>query len=88
MTPTYEEACNNLDIQTLEARRTSLCLSFAIKCTESEKFKHMFRENDANQYEKFQVPFAKTSRYKNSPKVYLTRLSNDHHAKQTKPLEA
>ena len=28
--------------------------------------------------DKFDVPFAITTRYKNSPKVYLTRLLNDY----------
>ena len=28
--------------------------------------------------DKFDVPFAKSSRYKKSPKVYLTNLLNEH----------
>ena len=79
---TYEEACILLDIQTLEYRRSQLCLKFALKILENKKFKDFFilntNSNNLRNQEKFSVPFATTSRYKNSPKVYLTRLLNDH----------
>ena len=79
---TYEQACKSFDILTLEQRRKQLCLKFALRILENEKFKDFFilntNINNIRKQEKFFVPFARTSRYKNSPKVYLTRLLNEH----------
>ena len=81
----YEQACRLLSIQTLKQRRIQLCLTFSLKILENEKFKDFFRPNqnfsDIRSQEKFQVPFAHTSRYQDSPKVYLTNLLNEHFKK-------
>ena len=78
----YEGACKFFDILTLEQRRKQLCLKFALRILQNEKFKDFFtlntNTNNIRKQEKFYVPFARTSRYKNSPKVYLTRLLNEH----------
>ena len=80
----YQTACTTLEVDSLENRRKKLCLNFALKCLNSEKFKDMFKFNTvAEDYkirvpDKFDVPFAKSSRYKKSPKVYLTNLLNEH----------
>ena len=78
----YEQACQLLNVQTLKQRRTQLCLTFSLKILENEKFKDFFQPNqnncDIRSQEKFQVPFARTSRYQDSPKVYLTNLLNEH----------
>ena len=78
----YTAACQTLKIQTLDHRRTNICLKFALKCLASEKFKHMFKPNrlafNLRDPDKFDVPFAITTRYKDSPKVFLTRLLNDY----------
>ena len=74
----YNHACTTLNTQTLEQRRTKLSLNFALKCLQSDKFYNFFKLNPAAHHEKFAVPFASTSRYQNSPKVYLTRLLNEH----------
>ena len=79
----YSTACNNLNLQTLKTRQTNLCLKFALKCLESDKFCSLFVSNKVkNVYklrdaDKFDVPLASTSRYKNSPRIYLTNLFND-----------
>ena len=80
----YTSACQTLQIDTLETRRTKLCLNFALKCLKNENFKDLFKPNTVQDSyrvrdaDKFDVPFASTSRYKDSPKPYLTRLLNDH----------
>ena len=77
----YHHACLKLDVQTLASRRVKLCLSFSLKCLESDKHKHLFKLNKQTNIRNpdiFAVPYAHTSRYFNSPKVYLTRLLNEH----------
>ena len=77
----YPHACIFLNVQNLQVRRTKISLSFALKCISSEKHKHLFKLNthtDVRNPEKFDVPFANTTRYFNSPKLYLTRLLNNH----------
>ena len=80
----YENACSLMNIETLDDRRTHLCLSFALKCLKNNKFEDLFEQNKPGMHEKFNVPFAHTSRYLDSPKVYLTRLLNHHFGRQTK----
>ena len=77
----YHHACLNLDVQTLSSRRSKLCLTFASKCLESVKHRHLFKLNthiNIRNPEKFDVPHAHTTRYFKSPKLYLTRLLNNH----------
>ena len=80
----YENACHLMKIETLDDRRTNLCLSFALKCLKNKKFEDLFQPNPGI-HEKFEVPFAHTSRYFDSPKVFLTRLLNQHFGNQAKP---
>jgi hypothetical protein len=77
----YHQACISLDLQSLQVRRTKLSLNFALKCLSSDKFKTLFKLNihtNIRNPDKFDVPFAHSSRYMNSPKLYLTRLLNSH----------
>ena len=80
----YTTACASLNIETLETRRRKLSLNFALKCLKNDKFKDLFKFNTVGAHykirevDKFDVPFAKSSRYKKSPKVYLTNLLNEH----------
>ena len=80
----YTTACATLNIETLETRRRKLSLNFALKCLKNEKFKDLFKLNTVGAHykirdvDRFDVPFAKSSRYKKSPKVYLTNLLNEH----------
>ena len=80
----YSHACTTLNTQTLDHRRTKLSLNFALKCLQSDKFCNFFKLNPARHHEKFAVPFASTTRYQNSPKVYLTHLLNEHFRKKDK----
>ena len=80
----YQTACESMEVESLETRRTKLCLKFALKCLKSEKFKDFFEVNsskDCYQFrdtETFYIPFASTTRYQKSPKIYLTSLLNKH----------
>ena len=78
----YHVACKQLNIQTLEQRRLHLCLKFALKISGNPKFKDFFQlnsnTNNFRSQEKYFVPFAKSSRYKKLPKVFLTRLLNEY----------
>ena len=77
----YHQACIFLQVQNLHLRRVQLSLTFGLKCTQSEKFKHLFTMNpntNLRNPNKFDLPMAKSSRYFNSPRLYITRLLNDH----------
>ena len=80
----YKTACEFMKVESLETRRTNLCLKFALKCLKSEKFKDFFEVNsskDCYQFrdtETFYIPFASTTRYQKSSKIYLTSLLNKH----------
>ena len=77
----YHQACIRLKVQNLRSRRVQLSLNFGLKCAESEKIKHLFTINPNNNLRnpnKFDLPMAKSSRYFNSPRLYITRLLNDH----------
>ena len=79
----YNQACLLMNIDTLETRRINLSLNFGLKCISSEQHSHFFQLNKQTSIrnpEKFHVPFARTSRYFNSPKLYITRLLNEHFA--------
>ena len=83
----YEAACKIFQVESLNTRRTKICLSFALKCSNSKKFQHMFEPNTVNTHEKYKVPFAYTSRYQNSPKIFLTKLLNNYYGNQKKGTE-
>ena len=75
----YHHACLNLNVQTLQVRRTKLSLNFGLKCIASDKLNHLFKLNShvtIRNPDRFDVPLARTSRYFDSPKLYLTRLLN------------
>ena len=77
----YHQACLVLNVQNLQSRRTKISLSFALKCLTSDKHKQLFKLNENTNIrnpDKFDVPFASTTRYFKSPKLYLTRLLNNH----------
>ena len=84
----YKQACLLLNVITLQQRRKDLCLQFSLKILKNEKFKDFFipnkNINDIRNQEKYAVPFAHTSRYQDSPKVFLTRLLNEHFKNQGK----
>ena len=56
---------------------TEICLSFAEKAQEHEKFINWFKlREEPNQSTFIEVPF-RTIRYKKSPLPYLTKLLNE-----------
>ena len=75
------------NVRPLSARRRNACLKFAQKFLESDKFNKWFLKRlPANyvrrsniEYNTFNEPNARADRYRNSPKVYLTRLLNSNH---------
>ena len=79
---TYENALKTLDIESLYDRRERLCLEFARKCLGNEKMKKLFKENpklhemETRNKEKYEITYAKTSRFKKSPIIYMQRLLN------------
>ena len=76
----YQTALNILDLETLKDRREELCLKFAQKCLKNPKMKHLFPNNENTQetrkHEHFKVLFAKTSRLKDSPIIYMQNILN------------
>ena len=77
----YHQACLLLDVQNLQLRRIKLSLNFGLKCISNNKFKNLFEINTNSTIrnpERYVVPFAKSTRYYNSPKLYITRLLNNH----------
>ena len=78
----YHQACLSFHVQSLQIRRVKLSLNFGLKCLTSNNHKHLFKLNNSHTSirnpDKFDVPFAKTSRYFDSPKLYITRLLNAH----------
>ena len=78
----YHQACLSFNVQSLQIRRVKLSLNFGLKCLSSDRHKHLFKLNNSHTSirnpNKFDVPFAKTSRYFDSPKLYITRLLNAH----------
>ena len=82
----YESALTDLNQERLDMRRVSLCLKFAIKCTQSTKHKDMFPSNPNfrpnMRYQKpFLEPYCHTSRYYHSSIPSLARLLNEHSVK-------
>ena len=78
----YQNALNILEIQTLKERREELCLSFARKCLNNTKMKHLFPPNKKTHElpqrnsNNFEVFHANTERKKNSPIIYMQKLLN------------
>ena len=81
----YALALEMVGLETLESRRTKLCINFALKAEKSEKFKHWFRQKHAvstrQHTDKYWGPVARTTRLKQSAVPYLTKLLNEHYLK-------
>ena len=78
----YGHALETVQLETLEVRRTRLCLSFARKAEKHHIYKHWFRERPINNTrqptDKYWGPVARTMRLKLSAIPYLTSLLNKH----------
>ena len=79
----YDQACQLLHTQSLQSRRVTLSLKFALQCLKNENHKHFFKPRSSQYYtlrnlKSFEEPFCHSDRYKSSPLPYLTRLLNNH----------
>ena len=78
----YEDACDLMNIESLDSRRQQLSLKFALKLLDSHQHKDMFQFTEkSNLLLRHQpilkVPFAHTTLYMDSPLHSLTRILND-----------
>ena len=77
----YNQGCLVLGITTLKFRRIKLSLNFGLKCLSNPRFKNLFKPNtniSVRNPDRFDIPLARTTRYFNSPLLYITRLLNAH----------
>ena len=75
----YKSSLKSLKLESLEQRRESLALRFALQCTKNEKLKNWFPLNEkrrSRKGDKYKVFKAYTKRYKQSTLQYLTRILN------------
>ena len=77
----YDQALEVLGLDTLDARRSSLCLKFAKKCLKNPTASAMFPLNEPLQYstrhhEKYKVQVARTDRLKDSFIPQMQRALN------------
>ena len=80
----YSDALIQTGLETLEIRRTKLCLSFGKKAANHPKHSHWFKQNNDKELPntrsikpKFSEPKCRLERFRNSPIPYLTRLLNE-----------
>ena len=78
----YQQGLNILNLETLNKRRTKLCLRFAKECLKNEKVKKFFPINTSKHKMKkrrkkqFKQMTYKTERYKKSSLPYMRKLLN------------
>jgi hypothetical protein len=81
----YKDAIETLKIKTLKRRREELCLNFAKKCTQHQKFRKIFPKNkisrNCRKSEVYKVEHAKTERFKRSAVIYMQNLLNKEERK-------
>ena len=80
----YNQACNDVNLATLEERRTQICLNFGIKCLSHPHHKTLFpRDPDTGYFTRhpdiMYQPWCKTTRYSKSPVPYIAKLLNEHY---------
>ena len=81
----YENSLNQLKLDKLEVRREKLCLNFAKKSLQLEKFKHLFPLNKNRQTRnsnKFLVNKYRTERAKHSSIPYMQSLLNKYYMQE------
>jgi hypothetical protein len=77
----YENACEILDVETLNSRRHTLSLNFALKVLDSPQNFFKYSEKTEIFLRKqpiIEEPFAHTDRYKRSPLPALVKFPNDY----------
>ena len=86
----YNNALNQLDLETLKERREYLCLKFAKKNLKNKKINYLFPPNnkthimDTRNQENFNIDYANTTRLQNSPIIFMQKLLNDNRHTITK----
>ena len=79
----YLDALKALNLETLEVRRTRLCLNFALKAESHPKFKNWFipatKAYNTRNKKKNKDVSSNHARFSKSPLGYLTRLLNMHY---------
>ena len=84
----YRNALKELNIDSLEERRESLCIKFAKKCLKVNKLKKMFpkkvimHEMSKRNFEYFRVNKTLTNRYLNSAIPQMQRMLNKDKKKE------
>ena len=79
----YDEALSILKLESLNDRRSKLCLKFAKNCLKHEKMKKLFPLTSKSHLmntrltEKFKVQHAKTERFRKSAVTYMQNLLNE-----------
>ena len=82
----YREALLKVNLETLEERRKNLCIKFAVKTSEQQKFRHWFERNSEkcnntrSVMDPWKLPKIRTDRFKKSPIPYYTRMLNELHS--------
>ena len=80
----YSNSLQTLDMKSLNERRKALCLNFAKKAVNHEKYSKWFcpninqEEDTRSKKTNFKPVHARKSRFKKSPLSYLTRLLNEN----------
>ena len=82
----YSESLDYFSIASLASRREKLCLNFALKAYQNEKFKSWFcPANIEHNTRSIKLPLTeiktRTSRFRKSPIPYLTNILNVHLSK-------
>ena len=79
----YSSACEMSNLISLEERRIQLCKKFALKAMKNKKHSKWFKVNERTTITRqecpvFQPVVSRTTRFRNSPISYLTRLLNQN----------
>ena len=84
----YKEGLRTLNIQSLDTRRTNLCLRFAKNCLKNDKMKHLFPvkkyalKMKIRRLKKFRTKKYRTARMKKSSLPYMRALLNEENEKK------
>ena len=89
----YDAAVNFLGSEKLSVRRSTLCLSYALKCEKNLKYKNWFALSEENNVPapntrsdkaltKYKPVPSRTDRYMDSPIPYLTNALNKHYSRK------
>ena len=79
----YDQACKLLSTSTLQQRRQTLSLRFALACLKNPQHSHLFKKTEESNYslrniKTFEEPICHTSRYFSSPIPTMTRMLNEY----------